>query len=79
MVRVMMDSRKREEWVFWTSERGGTWERWDNRVFGWVGEHLVILVAGGGGLVVVLWVLVCRCRRRGGGKGGYQSVKSEAV
>ena len=29
-------------WVFFTQTRGGTWDNWDNQLFKWIGDHLVI-------------------------------------
>ncbi|PNY26086.1 Mannosyl phosphorylinositol ceramide synthase SUR1 [Tolypocladium capitatum] len=41
LLRVMMDLRPTgAKWVFFTAGRGGTWENWDNRLFGWIGAHL---------------------------------------
>ncbi|XP_044715074.1 glycosyltransferase sugar-binding containing DXD motif domain-containing protein [Hirsutella rhossiliensis] len=41
LVRVMMDARPTgAPWLFFTAGRGGTWDNWDNRVFGWIGNHL---------------------------------------
>ncbi|KUJ17407.1 uncharacterized protein LY89DRAFT_696850 [Mollisia scopiformis] len=50
--RIMMDDRVQDrvgegKWVFFTQERGGTWVNWDNRLFLWVGDHLVLLAVGG--------------------------------
>jgi len=45
--RVLMDSRPgTPEWVFWSQGRGGSWLNWDNGVFVWVGDHLVLLGMG---------------------------------
>ncbi|RCI15983.1 hypothetical protein L249_3028 [Ophiocordyceps polyrhachis-furcata BCC 54312] len=42
LLRVMMDMRPTgAPWVFFTAGRGGTWDQWDNRLFGWMGSHLL--------------------------------------
>jgi len=83
--RVMMDDRegKREEWVYFTQERGGTWVNWDNYFFLWVGDHLVLEGVVVVGLVVGMWwvaVWCCFGKRRGKGgrrmgRGRYVGVK----
>lgn len=67
-VRIMMDTRTQNlsgggKWVFFTQERGGTWEGWDNRVFAWVGDNFVWLIFGVLGLVGGVWGCCCRGRR----------------
>jgi hypothetical protein len=32
--------------VFFTQERGGTWVNWDNWMFLWIGDHLILLGCG---------------------------------
>ena len=47
--RIMMDMRPDSaKWVFFSQARGGTWDRWDNHLFGWIGSHVpqVALYAG---------------------------------
>ncbi|RDA90832.1 hypothetical protein CP533_1554 [Ophiocordyceps camponoti-saundersi (nom. inval.)] len=45
LLRVMMDMRLTgAPWVFFTAGRGGTWDNWDNQLFGWVGGHLLQLM-----------------------------------
>lgn len=42
LVRVMMDEDPTAApWVFFTHTRGGTWDNWDNRLFGWLGNTLL--------------------------------------
>ncbi len=61
--RVMMDGRgvQRDEWVFFTQERGGTWRNWDNRLFLWVGDHLVLEGIGLIVLVGAILVMLVKC------------------
>lgn len=65
LTRVMMDGRPgAARWVFFNHSRGGTWDNWDNHVFGWVGENLILtlVLLGGGGLIVpATAVVVWRC------------------
>lgn len=86
LVRVMMDDRFELEgvdpWIFFTQERGGSWVNWDNRLFLWVGDHLLLITMGGIVNVAVLVWAVRRCMggskgmkkgalRRDGGRGWY--------
>lgn len=83
LTRVMMDMRPgAAPWVFFTQERGGTWDNWDNHVFGYIGnntgEAVGYLVGFLGAMVVGFFVTrtVLRCvfyryrgyRRLGRGK-----------
>ncbi|KND88611.1 Mannosyl phosphorylinositol ceramide synthase SUR1 [Tolypocladium ophioglossoides CBS 100239] len=75
LLRVMMDSRPTgAKWVFFTAGRGGTWDNWDNRLFGWVGAHLfqatlcglaALAAVVGFGFAVVQTVLWCQKMRQG--------------
>jgi hypothetical protein len=67
----MMDDRNGLEktWVYFTQERGGTWVNWDNALFLWIGEHLILLGLGISILLgSIIWIAI-RCtrvvRRRG--------------
>nr|OQO30204.1 hypothetical protein B0A51_01352 [Rachicladosporium sp. CCFEE 5018] len=43
LTRISMDGRPgAPPWVFFTHTRGGTWNNWDNRLFGWIGDHLAL-------------------------------------
>nr|POE52182.1 mannosyl phosphorylinositol ceramide synthase sur1 [Quercus suber] len=43
LTRVMMDGRPEgAPWVFFNHSRGGTWDNWDNRMFGWIGQNLIL-------------------------------------
>lgn len=61
LMRVMMDGDPgAAEWVFFNHTRGGTWDNWDNRLFGWLGDNLLTfalilsaLIASAGTLVYV--------------------------
>lgn len=56
--RIMMDDRAGSAvWVYFTQTTfGGTWNSWDNRMFLWTGDHLILL----GLFVVGSIALVCR-------------------
>ncbi|KAK3949926.1 hypothetical protein QBC32DRAFT_265709 [Pseudoneurospora amorphoporcata] len=78
LYRLMMDDRPgRDEWVFFTQGRGGTWNGWDNRLFLEIGDHLGVFF-----LLLVLGVLggilgwLAKRYRVQRGK-GYRRVKSE--
>jgi inositol phosphorylceramide mannosyltransferase catalytic subunit len=55
LYRIMMDDRPgTDPWIFFTQARGGTWKNWDNAMFLWVGDHLVLLalvIVGGPSLL----------------------------
>ena len=47
LLRVMMDMRPGSaRWVFFSQGRGGSWDRWDNHLFGWIGSHLPKVALG---------------------------------
>lgn len=74
-----MDDRPgTEPWIYFTQERGGTWVNWDNRMFLWVGDHLVLLGLGICGLVGLAWWVGTRTvrswRNRSGKEKGYESL-----
>ena len=58
-----MDDRPgTDPWIFFTQEQGGSWVNWDNVIFLWIGDHLVL---EGAGLIVLsggVWWGVRRCR-----------------
>ncbi|MCJ1391681.1 hypothetical protein MMC18_004546 [Xylographa bjoerkii] len=63
--RIMMDDRPGvEPWIFFTQERGGTWVNWDNHLFLWVGDHLLLLGVGVCILAALVWWAGMRCARR---------------
>lgn len=55
--RIMMDDRPGSApWVYFTQTTfGGTWNSWDNRMFLWIGDHLILL----GLFVCACFALVC--------------------
>jgi hypothetical protein len=67
-----MDDRPgTDPWIFFTQARGGTWRNWDNAMFLWVGDHLILValvMVGGfglGGFGLLYWVcLPLRVKRR---------------
>jgi mannosyltransferase OCH1-like enzyme len=43
LTRVLMDGRPgAPPWVFFSQARGGTWDNWDNYLFKWIGDNLII-------------------------------------
>jgi len=72
LYRIMMDDRPgTEPWIFFNQMRGGSWVNWDNRMFLWIGDHLILLglvVVGAVGLVGWGCMRICG---RGRGKKGY--------
>ncbi|CAG8962161.1 hypothetical protein HYFRA_00005208 [Hymenoscyphus fraxineus] len=50
--RVMMEEGKEDEWALFSKGRGGSWVRWDNRVFGWVEDHVILVP-----LILGAWVV----------------------
>lgn len=46
--RLVMDDRDQGtgEWIYFSQERGGTWKNWDNRMFLWIGDHLLLFFLG---------------------------------
>ncbi|CAJ2504593.1 Uu.00g119870.m01.CDS01 [Anthostomella pinea] len=70
---ILMDTRpdQPDPFVFWTQERGGTWDQWDSAWFGWVGNHIGLVVSEVIGAIafvaILLWGCVwccCYLRRR---------------
>jgi len=42
-VRVLrQEEYSGHEWSFFTKEQGGSWNRWDTRLFKWVAHHVII-------------------------------------
>ncbi|KAK5263290.1 hypothetical protein LTR96_011289 [Exophiala xenobiotica] len=54
--RIMMDDRPdAPPWIFFTQLRGGTWVNWDNDLFLWIGDHLLLLAVAICALVALVW------------------------
>jgi len=54
--RIMMDDRPgAPPWIFFTQLRGGTWVNWDNAMFLWIGDHLVLLAVAVCAFVALVW------------------------
>lgn len=63
--RIMMDSRPgADPWIFFTHGRGGSWLNWDNEMFMWIGDHLLLLSIAGCVLALLLGWAVMLCVRR---------------
>ncbi|KAM7189216.1 Nucleotide-diphospho-sugar transferase [Rhypophila sp. PSN 637] len=70
--RIMMDMREgADRWVFFTMGRGGSWDQWDNHLFGWTGNVLFpwlmrnfIWIALGLGAVVLTHIYLRRRKAR---------------
>lgn len=74
--RLLMDDRDGlDHWVYFTQERGGTWKNWDNYMFLWIGDHLLLFfvcLLGAPSLVTWLGLRVTRRYR-----GGYARLKTQ--
>ena len=56
LYRIMMDDRPgTAPWIFFSQERGGTWVNWDNRLFLWIGDHLILIAFVVCSLLVLAW------------------------
>ncbi|KAH8881301.1 hypothetical protein GQ53DRAFT_735511 [Thozetella sp. PMI_491] len=45
LYRLIMDNRDTADpWIYFTQERGGTWNHWDNLVFMFIGDHLFLFL-----------------------------------
>lgn len=81
LYRIMMDQRPgADRWIFFNAGRGGTWRNWDNRIFNWAGEHLVLVFGGAAALVAVISWLGMRVsrnwrRKSARGSNGYTLVR----
>ncbi len=66
-----MDDRPgTEPWIYFTQERGGSWVNWDNQLFLWLGDHLLLIAVGVMGLLVLVgWGIKRYCFGKAGGKG----------
>ncbi|KAB5583622.1 nucleotide-diphospho-sugar transferase [Coniochaeta sp. 2T2.1] len=78
LYRLMMDERVEEgadRWVFFSQHRGQTWVNWDNVLFNWVGEHIVIVMLG---VLVMVGGSTWWCVRvlRGRRSWGYERIES---
>ena len=67
----MMDDRPgTDPWIYFTQARGGTWKNWDNTMFLWVGDHLILLalvIVGGPALLCWACLRLGAKRRRTAG------------
>jgi mannosyltransferase OCH1-like enzyme len=64
LYRILMDDRPAmDHWVFWSQGRGGTWNNDDNRMFLWIGDHLIIFAMGLTALMGSLLLYALRCIR----------------
>ena len=67
--RLLMDNRPGfDHWVFFTQGRGGSWVNWDNLMFLWIGDHLILEAFILCGLIVLVGWSVRRCMRGQSGK-----------
>ncbi|RDL34970.1 uncharacterized protein BP5553_06901 [Venustampulla echinocandica] len=76
LFRIMMDDRpEADPWLYFSQARGGTWVNWDNRMFLWIGDHLILLALGVCGIVGLVWWAMARtvCRKNR----GYAKLKSK--
>ncbi len=79
LYRIMMDARPgAEPWIYFTQQRGETWVNWDNALFLWIGDHLILLGLGVCALLgAFCWAVRSFVRRGGVKKGGYRRVSHE--
>ncbi|KAK4191262.1 family 32 putative glycosyltransferase [Podospora australis] len=78
LYRLIMDDRPTaDKWIFFTQERGGSWNNWDNRFFGWIGEHLFLFFLSLAGIVALVSWSGLRCVRRY--KTGYTRLRNSPV
>ncbi|KAI1334677.1 nucleotide-diphospho-sugar transferase [Xylariaceae sp. FL0016] len=65
LYHVLMDMRPGEPdpYVLWTQERGGTWDQWDSAWFGWVGNHVGLVMGEVVGLILFVGVLAWACAK----------------
>jgi hypothetical protein len=77
--RIMMDGRPgTDPWIYFTQMRGETWVNWDNALFLWIGDHLILLGLGVCGLLGLAWWGVRSCVRRSSvKKDGYRRVSHD--
>ncbi|KAL2262519.1 hypothetical protein VTK26DRAFT_1099 [Humicola hyalothermophila] len=80
LYRVLMDGRPgADPWTFFSWQgTGGTWNNWDNRLFGWIGEHIFLFLScliGGIALVVWCGARLLRGYRSRRAHGGYTLYK----
>ncbi|KAF4624388.1 hypothetical protein G7Y89_g13781 [Cudoniella acicularis] len=74
--RLMMDDRpEADRWVFFTQARGGTWVNWDNLMFLWIGDHLILFALGICGLIGLAYWAISRTFFRP--SKGYTKLKSD--
>lgn len=75
LYRLLMDNRPTaDKWIFFTQERGGSWDNWDNVLFAEIGEHLFLFfLILFGSLGLVSWIGL-RCTRKY--RSGYTRVKN---
>lgn len=69
LYRIMMDMRPgAAPWIFFTQGRGNSWRNWDYDMFGWIGDHIALVILGSVTLAIaVLWLAVrvyTKCRQR---------------
>jgi len=58
LTRIMMDMDPgAARWVFFSQERGGTWDQWDNGVFKWIGDHVLLMLLYVGLILGGMWAL----------------------
>lgn len=58
LTRIMMDMDPgAARWVFFSQERGGTWNQWDNGLFKWIGDHVLLMLLYVGLILGSIWGL----------------------
>lgn len=80
LTRVMMDMRPGSApWIFFTHTQGGSWNNWDNDLFSWIGQHLVMFIFCVGAILATtiavalcVWRLAKTCMTK---RTGYRGIK----
>ena len=77
LYRIMMDMAPgADEWTFfsWLDGGGGTWNNWDNTLFGGIGDHLLLFfIILFGAIALIVWLGLRFVRRH---RKGYSRLKS---
>ena len=74
--RLMMDDREgADKWLYFTQERGGSWNHWDNYLFMMIGDHLILFLLFIFSLIGAAgWMALRIIRKR---KDGYTRLKNQ--
>ena len=65
--------------VFFTEGRGGSWDNWDNRMFSWIGDNIMLSGLFLAAFVAVMAFGIVRCVRLTRTGKGYQEAAQSQV